>query len=118
MKESRRAPRHRQRVPVTMDHTTHFTVNLGVGGFCTETVRVLQPGTDVAGALRVHGREYAYRGRVAWAIAGSPRLGVRGRMGVCFSEIEPEFLDALGSLTKPVRAPVVVRPAATQAKKA
>lgn len=116
MKESRRAPRQRQRVPVTLDHTTLFTVNLGAGGFCTEAVRVLQPGTAVQGAIRVHGKEYEYRGRVAWAIAGSPRLRVNGKMGVCFSTITPEFLDALGNLTKPVRAPAVMK-AAAHAKK-
>jgi hypothetical protein len=44
MINSRRDPRDRHRFPVTVGRITVFTVNLGLGGFCTELLRVLSAG--------------------------------------------------------------------------
>jgi hypothetical protein len=99
MNDLRRGARHRQRFPVTVAGMTGFTVNVGPGGFCTELVRVLSPGSTVQGAIRVRNREYPYAGRVAWAHEGSRALNMRGRMGIRFLSVEPEFYGLLGSFT-------------------
>ncbi len=83
---------------MTVAGMTGFTVNVGPGGFCTELVRVLSPGSMVQGAIRVRDREYPYAGRVAWAHEGSRQLSLRGRMGVRFLSVEPEFHGLLLSL--------------------
>ncbi len=108
MTPSTRKVRFRQRFPVTVGPMTAFTVNLGAGGFCTELLRVLLPGTAVEGAIRVRNQEYPYSGRVAWVREGSPRLNVRGRMGIRFLSVAPEFEALLASLSP---AAVAVAPA-------
>ncbi len=98
MTHQRQDARHRQRLPVKLAGTTLFTVNLCGGGFCTEILRVLSPGTTVEGVIRVRDREYPYSGRVAWSREGSPRMGVRGRMGIQFVTVASDFQAFLDSL--------------------
>jgi hypothetical protein len=61
-----------------------FTVDVGRDGFCAEILRVLPPGTEFDGVMDMDGNEVPFRGRILWAHAGAPYLGVRGRMGVRF----------------------------------
>ena len=89
---ARASVRHRRRFRVIlMGHPSAFTVDVGAGGFCTELMRVLPPGTPVEGSIHVKGTEVAFAGRVAWARPGEARMNLRGRMGVQFTRGPAEF---------------------------
>jgi hypothetical protein len=68
-----------------------FTIDVSVGGFCAELMRVPSPGTQVTGSITIGGHEYTFRGRIVWARASEPRVNLRGRIGVTFSEIADAF---------------------------
>jgi hypothetical protein len=93
-RRQRRWPRLRRRYKVTLGQSPSFSVDVGGGGFCTELLRVLPPGTPVEGVINVRGKELPFVGRVAWAKPGFPHLGVRGRMGVHFTRFTSGFPDA------------------------
>lgn len=92
---ARRGRRHRKRLRVVTCRGSSFTVDVSAGGFCTELMRVLPVGEPVEGLIHLNGRDVAFAGRVAWSRPGDPRLNERGRMGVCFVRIEPEFASSL-----------------------
>lgn len=92
---ARRGRRYRLRLRVVTSRGGSFTVDVGPGGFCTELARVLPVGEPVEGLIHLNGRDASFAGRVAWSVAGDPRLNERGRMGVCFVRIEPEFARGL-----------------------
>ena len=56
-------------------------------------MRVPPPGAQVEGAIVIAGKEYPFSGKIAWARAGEPRVNLRGRVGVTFTEI-PDDLKA------------------------
>jgi len=90
--DTRASLRYRRRYRVLLTgHPSAFTVDVGAGGFCTELMRVLPPGTPVAGSLHVKGAEVAFAGRVAWARPGEARMNLRGRMGVSFTRVQDGF---------------------------
>ncbi len=91
----RRNRRHRLRARVTTSLGTWFTVNVGRGGFCVELMRALPVGGHVEGLIHVRGNDFAFAGRVAWAMNGDPRLNHRGRMGVCFVRFDSELARKL-----------------------
>lgn len=95
---SRRGRRHRMRLRVVTCRGSSFTVDVSSGGFCTELMRVLPVGEPVEGLIHLNGRDASFTGRVAWSRPGDPRLNERGRMGVCFVRIEPEFASSLEPL--------------------
>lgn len=64
------------------------------GGFQAELPQVFLPGSKVHGYFLVDEAEVHFRGTVAWAEAGDPRLSVYSRMGVTF-EVLPEALAQL-----------------------
>lgn len=82
--------RHRRRFRVTIGASPVFTLDLGAGGFSAELMRVPANGSAVAGVIRLNGVDVAYRGEVAWVKPGDPRIGLRGRIGVRFTELPPE----------------------------
>jgi hypothetical protein len=85
-----RPPRQRRRYKVTLPQGPCFTVDVGPGGFCAESTRVLAPGTEVTGKIRLDGeQERPFVGRVAWATPGDAQLAIRGRMGVKFTRVTP-----------------------------
>jgi hypothetical protein len=92
MRNTRSSSRQRRRFKVVLGHAPCFTIDVGAGGFCTELLRVLVPGTAVEGSISAKGTEFAFAGRVAWAKPGDARMGLRGRMGVCFTQVSPDFL--------------------------
>jgi len=92
-----RVPRHRLRLRVTTSRGSMFTVNVGHGGVCTEQMRVFPVGTRVEGHISLDGREAAFSGRVAWTLAGDPRLGQLGRMGMRFDRVGPELAQGLAN---------------------
>jgi hypothetical protein len=85
----RRRPRRRCRIKVVTAQGLSFTLDVGDGGFCTESLRVLPPGTLVQGRMHVKGQEMPFAGRVAWAKAGYPHINLKGRMGVVFTSAPP-----------------------------
>jgi hypothetical protein len=90
--DKRKHPRERKRAKVDMGKTPLFTTDLSAGGFCTESARVLDPGSEVAGTIAYHGATYAFSGRVQWAKAGDIRFGIRGRMGLRFTAVAPDLV--------------------------
>jgi hypothetical protein len=93
-----RSPRSRVRLRVATSHGGSFTVNVGPGGFCTELVRVLPIGTPVEGSIYLDGQDRRFTGRVAWARPGDFRLGLKGRMGIRFLDVDPGLARALAGL--------------------
>jgi hypothetical protein len=99
-KKTRSSRRHRRRYRIALTATgaaaaAAFTVDVSAGGFCAELMRVPAPGTEVTGAIMVDGREYPFRGAVAWARGSEPRMNVRGRIGVVFREVAGEYAKTL-----------------------
>jgi hypothetical protein len=85
-----RAPRKKRRVKVTFSHGPCFTVDVGDGGFCSESLRVLAPGTPVEGSFQLkEGGQVPFEGHVVWAKAGDARVNIRGRMGIRFTRVGP-----------------------------
>jgi hypothetical protein len=96
---SRRAgARHRRRLKVLSGHGPSFTVDVGGGGFCTQSLRVLPPGTAVEGTIQVNGQEVPFAGRVTWAKAGEPRMNLKGKMGVLLTRVAAEYHDLVARL--------------------
>jgi hypothetical protein len=83
---SGRSQRVRRRYKATLNGTLCFTIDVGRVGFCVELLRAMEPGTEVRGTFDARGIEVPYRGRIRWAQAGAPYLGVRARMGVLFAQ--------------------------------
>ena len=81
---TRSSARHRRRFRASLGSTPVFTSDVGLGGFSAEVLRVQAPGTPVQGSIRLNGEDVAFRGEIAWAKAGVPRVGLRGRIGVRF----------------------------------
>lgn len=85
---ARRSRRQRLRVRVATTYGSWFTLDVSDGGFCAELMRVLPVGGQLKGLIHLNGRDAPFTGRVAWAKAGDSRLNERGRMGVCFVQID------------------------------
>ena len=62
---------------------------------CVELLRVLPVGSSVKGVLQLKSADVPFAGRVAWSRSGDAYLGVKGRMGVIFTSIAPEFSTLL-----------------------
>jgi PilZ domain len=92
MKHERKSTRVRRRFKVTLKQGPSFSVDVGEGGLCTELLRVLPPGTLVEGTILVKGADVPFAGRVVWARPGAPHLGLRGRMGILFTEMASKDL--------------------------
>lgn len=96
----RRWARLRRRFKVTFgQNAAAFTVDVCGGGFCAQLLRAVSPGALVEGTILANGRVHSYAGLVAWAKAGDVRLGIPGRIGVGFTNVESTFPGLLGSGT-------------------
>lgn len=85
-------PRQRRRLRVELAGAPSFTFDISPGGFCAESMRVLPPGTDVRGKIRVlDGGEVEFTGKVAWTLASEPRLQLRGKMGIQFTGVGSHY---------------------------
>ncbi len=91
----RTGARARRRLRVTLPHCRSFTADVGLGGFGAELLRVLPPGTRVDGSFEIGGRSVPFAGKVAWAKAGDPYMGIRGRIGVVFTDAAAELVELL-----------------------
>jgi len=78
-----------------------FTLDVSAGGFCTESMRVLMPGTPVEGSIEANGKSVSFAGRVAWNVPGDSSLNVRCKMGIAFSKVAPEIADLLSNRAAP-----------------
>ncbi len=90
MTSTRTSPRHRRRFRVTIGTSPVFTLDLGGGGFSAELLRVPAPGSSVKGVIQLNGVDVPYAGDVAWAKPGDARIGLRGRIGVRFTQLSPD----------------------------
>lgn len=97
----RATPRHRRRLRVSLGTTPVFTADISAGGFCVEILRTPMPGTPVIGTIRIDGTEVHYAGRVVWAKVGSPRLNLRGRIGVRFTSLPASAAKLLAAESLP-----------------
>jgi hypothetical protein len=97
MNTNRASHRNRRRLRVSLGTTPTFTADISAGGFCVEILRTPAPGTPVSGTIRFPDAEVAYAGVVVWALAGSPRLNLRGRIGVRFTSAPAAALHALAA---------------------
>jgi PilZ domain len=101
MTVKRATPRHRRRLRLSLGTTPVFTADISAGGFCVEILRTPMPGTPVIGTIRIDGAEVHYAGRVVWAKVGSPRLNLRGRIGVRFTSLPASAVKLLASESLP-----------------
>jgi hypothetical protein len=91
MKNARCGARQRRRFRVSLGHTSSFTLDVCAGGFSTELMRVLAPGSPVQGSIQMNGTNVAFAGEVVWAKPGDMCLNLRGRMGVRFTRVSHDF---------------------------
>ncbi len=82
-----------------MGHMSSLTIDICEGGFSTELMRVLPPGTALTGHIRVGEKEVAFEGYVVWAKPGDASLNLRGRMGVRFTRMAGD-LPKLAELSR------------------
>jgi hypothetical protein len=100
-KKPRSSPRLRRRCKIDLKagdagiSSATFTIDVSAGGFCAELMRVPSPGTQVEGSIMIGGKQYAFSGKIAWARASEPRLNLRGRIGVTFTEIADDLKEKL-----------------------
>jgi len=80
-----------------LGNAVSFTLDLSAGGFCTEAMRVLAPGTVVQGSIEGNGKRVSFSGRVAWNVPGDASLNVRGKMGIAFAQVGPEISGLLSN---------------------
>jgi hypothetical protein len=104
MASNRSSPRHKRRFRVSLGPTPLFTADVSAGGFSAEILRAPAPGTPVVGTLRLADAEVNYAGEVVWSRPGSPRLNLRGRIGVRFTSLPPSAARLLASTTLPVNS--------------
>lgn len=96
MASKRFMPRMRRRVRVELaGGTPVFTIDVSPGGLCLESMKTAIPGTEVRGKIRVGDKDVEFTGLVAWSTAAEPRLQLRGRFGVRFTSVGPEYFQAL-----------------------
>ncbi|MGA9520391.1 MAG: PilZ domain-containing protein [Myxococcaceae bacterium] len=97
MNNKRNMPRQRKRLRVEVSGSPVFTVDVSPGGFCYESMRILEPGSVIKGKIRVNDADLPFTGMVAWAKASEPRMQLRGRMGIRFTGVDSAFYSLFGS---------------------
>lgn len=84
--------RRRLRLPLSLGRKLPaLTADFSRGGFSAELPQVFLPGSQIDGYFLLDDKEVAFRGRVAWAVAGDPMASVFSQIGVRFNEV-PEGL--------------------------
>ena len=86
----RTGARARRRTRVTIGGAAAFTQSLGAGGFSAEVMRVPARGSPVQGTIYLGEKDFDYVGDVAWVKPGDPRIHLRGRVGVRFTQLDAE----------------------------
>lgn len=75
-----------------------FSADVSPRGFAAELMQPLRPGQELHGSIEVNGTLFPFTGKVCWARAGEPRINLRARFGVRFTDISKSF-DALFQAT-------------------
>lgn len=89
-------PRQRRKLKISLGaRYPAFTADVSAGGFSVDTASPARVGTAVEGSITVDGREFPFGGEVTWSQRGDPRMSIRGRMGVRFTEIDFAFFELL-----------------------
>jgi PilZ domain len=86
----RTGARSRRRIRVTIGGAAAFTQSLAVGGFSAEVMRVPPRGSPVQGTMYLGEKDFDYIGDVVWVKPGDPRINLRGRVGVRFTQLNAE----------------------------
>jgi hypothetical protein len=90
--DKRSHTRHRRRLRVSLGNGAPiFTADVSSSGLCAEMARVLKPGSEVKGNILLDSKEYTFVGQVMWVKPGDPALGIRGKMGIRFTQIPDDF---------------------------
>lgn len=63
-----------------------ITADVSRGGFSAELPQVFLPGSRVDGYFLMGDAEVAFKGTVAWAVAGNPQASLYSRLGVQFDQ--------------------------------
>ena len=94
MPNKRFVPRQRKRLKISLGgKLPAFTADVSPGGFAAEMMQVPRPGTTVHGSITLCQQEFPFTGEVTWALAGEPRMSLRGRVGIRFTGIANEFFE-------------------------
>ena len=102
----RSSVRQPKRFKLATGQSTVFTLDVGEGGLCFESMKVPARSTEVSGSVNVAGVDFTFQGTVAWTIAGDPRVNQRGRCGVRFTKVADGFVEAL-RLSRPTSSAAV-----------
>jgi hypothetical protein len=97
MTSTRSGVRHKRRFRVTIGTAPVFTLDLGPGGFSAEIMRAVPIGSTVKGTIRLNGVDVPYAGQIVWAKPGDPRLNLRSRLGIRFTNLPPEVTRLISS---------------------
>lgn len=114
MANKRSSQRKRKRFKVGLEGSPTFTIDVSTGGFCIEMMRTPPLGSVVKGSMSVNGIEHQFVGTVAWVKQGDPRMNIRGRIGVRFTEVGEDLKKSIDADAAP---PGAGRPAASPAAK-
>lgn len=96
MTAPRFVPRQRRKLKISLGaRFPAFTADVSAGGFSVDTSAPARVGSAVDGSITIEGREFPFAGEVTWSQRGDPRMSIRGRMGVRFTEIDSAFFELL-----------------------
>lgn len=95
MSNKRFMARQRKRLRVEFAGSPSFTIDISPGGLCVESMRPVTPGSHVTGKIRLANDDLEFTGVVCWAKAAEPRLQIRGRMGIRFTSVPPQYYASL-----------------------
>jgi hypothetical protein len=73
-----------------------LAAEVSAAGLSFESAQPLAEGTPLHGTLALDGEAFPFAGEVSWARAGNPRLALRGRVGVRFTDAPDALWARLG----------------------
>lgn len=89
-------PRQRRCLTVRLEGLPTLPAEVSSAGLSFESAEPLGEGTAVRGTLALDGEAFPFEGEVSWARASNPRLALRGRVGVRFTDAPDALWARLG----------------------
>ncbi len=89
-------PRQRRCLTVRLEGLPTLPAEVSSAGLSFESTEPLAEGTSLRGTLALDGEAFPFAGEVSWARAGNPRLSLRGRVGVRFTDAPDALWARLG----------------------
>lgn len=89
-------PRQRRCPTVRLEGLPTLPAEVSSAGLSFESAEPLAEGTCLHGTLALDGEAFPFAGEVSWARAGNPRLSLRGRVGVRFTDAPDALWARLG----------------------